>query len=119
MRISPFILFSLLLSFCCYAGEADVIAAEVKHVGGKFYRFNVTVHHNDQSWEHFAKAWEVLDMHGNIIGARILLHPHINEQTFTRSHTVVIPENINQVTIRAYDLVHRYGGKEITIDINP
>jgi hypothetical protein len=99
------------------AGEADVISAEVEHTGGNFYRFSVTVQHDDESWEHFSKAWEVLDLDGNILGARILLHPHINEQPFTRSQTISLPENINQVTIRAYDLVHKFGGKELTLEI--
>ena len=119
MRISPFILFLLLLPWHCFAGEADVIAADVEHNGGDFYRFSVTVQHDDESWDHFAKAWEVLDPEGNILGARILLHPHINERPFTRSQTIAIPKNINQVTIRAYDLVHKFGGKELTIDIKP
>ncbi len=118
MRISSLILL-LSISLRCFAGEADVLAADVEHIGGNFYRFNVTVQHDDESWEHFAKAWEVLDTDGNILGARILLHPHINEQPFTRSHTIAIPANVNQVTIRAYDLIHKYGGKELTIDINP
>jgi hypothetical protein len=119
MRTPLSILFLLLLPCSIFAGEADVIAAEVEHTGGDFYQFKVTVQHDDESWEHFAKAWEVLDMNGNILGARILLHPHINEQPFTRSHTIVIPENVNQVTIRTYDLIHKYGGQELTIDIKP
>lgn len=117
MRTSLFTLF-LLISYICNAGEADVLSAEVEHTGGDFYRFTVTVEHDDEDWEHFAKAWEIIDMEGNILGARILLHPHINEQPFTRSHTISLPENINRVTIRAYDLIHKFGGKEITIDIN-
>lgn len=116
MRISLFTLF-LLLSYTAFAGEADVIAAEVEHTGGNFYRFSVMVQHDDESWKHFAKAWEVLDLDGNILGVRILLHPHINEQPFTRSQTISILENINQVTIRVYDLVHEFGGKELTINI--
>ncbi len=116
MRISLFSLF-LLLSFSSNAGEADVISATVEHSGGDFYRFSVGVAHEDESWEHFAKAWEVLDSDGNILGNRILLHPHINEQPFTRTQTISLPENINQVTIRAYDLIHKFGGKEITLDI--
>jgi hypothetical protein len=116
MRISLFTLF-LLLPYIAYSGEADVAAAEVEHAGGNFYRFSVTVQHDDESWEHFAKAWEVLDLDGNILGNRVLLHLHINEQPFTRSQTISIPENINQVTIRAYDLIHKFGGKELTINI--
>jgi hypothetical protein len=115
MRHSLFIL--MLLPINLLAGEADVISANVEHTGGDFYRFDVTVQHADESWEHFAKAWEVLDEAGNILGVRILLHPHINEQPFTRSQTIAIPENVNQVTIRAYDLIHEYGGKELTINL--
>ena len=81
------------------------------------YRFKVTVQHTDEDWDHFAKAWEVLSPDGKKLGARILLHPHINEQPFTRSMTVIIPKQINKVIIRAYDLIHEFGGKEFTIDI--
>jgi hypothetical protein len=117
MRISLFTLFILILPSTVFAGEADVIAAKVEHTGGNFYRFSVTLQHNDESWEHFAKAWEVLDLDGKVLGVRVLLHPHINEQPFTRSQIISIPENINQVTIRAYDLVHEFGGKELTLEI--
>jgi hypothetical protein len=108
----------LLVPAISLAGEADVLSAEVEHVGGDLYRFKVSVQHNDEGWEHFAKAWEVLSSDGTKLGARILQHPHINEQPFTRSMTVTIPKQINKVTIRAYDLIHEFGGKELTIDIN-
>jgi len=117
MRISLSGLFLMLFSYFCSAGEADVIAAEVEYIGGDLYRFSVTVQHKDENWEHFAKAWEVLDLDGNILGARVLLHPHINEQPFTRSQTISFPENIKRVTIRAYDLIHKFGGKELSIDL--
>lgn len=108
----------LTLPITSLAGEADVLSAEVEHLDGYFYRFKVTVQHTDEDWEHFAKAWEVLSPDGKILGARILQHPHINEQPFTRSMTITIPKQINKVTIRAYDLIHEFGGKELTIDIN-
>jgi len=42
------------------------------------------------------------------------LHPHENEQPFTRSLSgVVIPEGITEVTLRAKDSVHEYGGLEM------
>lgn len=118
MRVSLLCLSLLLLPSLSIAGEADVINAEVEAVGGKFYRFKVTVEHNDEGWEHFAKAWEVLGPDGKILGTRLLRHPHVKEQPFTRTLTVAIPDNINQVKIRAYDLVHEYGGKELTLNIN-
>lgn len=117
MRISLFALI-LFLSGLVFSNEADVIAAKAKHIGGNFFRFDVTVQHMDENWEHFAKAWEVLDDKGTVLGARILSHPHIDEQPFTRSHTIVIPEHVKKVRIRAYDLIHKFGGNEITLELN-
>jgi len=113
-------LLSLLLlstSYNSLAGEADVLSAEVEHVGSDFYRFKVTVQHADEDWNHYAKAWEVLSPDGKLLGVRVLRHPHVNEQPFTRTLTVTIPDDINQVKIRAYDLIHEFGGKELTLDI--
>ena len=117
MRI-PAILALLSLSSHVISGEADILAAEAEHIGGDFYRFNVTVEHNDESWDHYAKAWEVIGPDGEILGVRVLRHPHIKEQPFTRSQIVTIPPHIDHVTIRAYDLVHKYGGKELTLKLN-
>ncbi len=118
MRNALLSLLILSLPITSLAGEADVLSAEVEYVGGDLYRFKVTVQHTDEDWNHFAKAWEVLSPDGIKLGARILQHPHINEQPFTRSMTVTIPKEVNKVTIRAYDLIHEFGGKELTIDIN-
>ncbi len=53
---------------------------------------------------------------GSVLGTRVLLHPHETEQPFTRSLGVVkIPEAVRQVTLRAHDRVHGYGGKEVTV----
>lgn len=117
MRNALLSLLLLSLPVTSLAGEADVLSAEVEHLDGDFYRFKVTVQHTDEDWNHFAKAWEVLSPDGTKLGARILQHPHINEQPFTRSMTITIPKQINKVTIRAYDLIHEFGGKELTIDI--
>lgn len=118
MRNALLSLLLLSLPITSLAGEADVLSAEVEHLNGDFYRFKVTVQHTDEDWEHFAKAWEVLGPDGTKLGARILQHPHINEQPFTRSMTITIPKQINKVTIRAYDLIHEFGGKELTIELD-
>ncbi len=47
--------------------------------------FHTTVRHNDEGWNHYANEWQVLDDHDNEIGVRTLLHPHDDEQPFTRS----------------------------------
>jgi len=95
-----------------HGGEADVIGVEVKKIGDNTYQFDVTVLHTDEGWEHYADKWEILAPDGQVLGTRTLLHPHEDEQPFTRSLSPVeIPEGITEVTIRAHDSVHKYGGK--------
>lgn len=118
MRIPLFKTLPLLLPCASIAGEADILAAEVESVGGEFYRFKVTVQHDDEDWNHYAQRWEILSTDGKLLAIRVLRHPHINEQPFTRSVTAIIPEDIDQVVIRAYDLVHEFGGKEFTLNLN-
>ena len=113
-----YILFACLLLMCtaAYAGEADVIEVKVRRVAADTYKFDVTVRHADEGWEHFANKWDVTAPDGTVLGTRILAHPHVEEQPFTRSLSgVKIPENITEVTVRAHDLVHEYGGKTVTV----
>ncbi len=114
------VLLSLLLlptSVISLAGEADVLSAKVEFMGDGNYRFNVTIQHTDEGWGHFAKAWVILNSDDKILGSRILRHPH-SKKPFTRSAIIAIPEEINQVVIRAYDQIHEFGGKELIIEIN-
>ena len=100
-------------------GEADVVAVEVKSSGKLTYSFNVTVSHADQGWDHYADRWEIIAPDGEILARRVLAHPHTNEQPFTRSLSgVKIPVDIHQITVRAHDSVHAYGGttKRIVLD---
>ena len=105
-----FILFTCTSSF---AGEADVVKVAINKTAARSYDFSVTVLHKDSGWDHYVNKWDVIDEKGTVLATRILHHPHVNEQPFTRSLSgVVIPENINMVTVRAFDSVHAYGGKE-------
>lgn len=108
----------LLLSTAAFAGEADVIDVNVRRIAGDIYSFDVTVHHTDEGWKHYANKWDVTAPDGTVLGTRILAHPHVDEQPFTRSLAgVKIPENIDEVTVRAHDLVHGHGGKTVTIAV--
>lgn len=108
----------LLLSTNIYAGEADVVNVEVSKSGMNSFDFNVTVLHEDTGWKHYANKWEILDKSGTVIGTRILYHPHVSEQPFTRSLSgIEIPKNVNTVIVRAHDLIHNYGGKVITVEL--
>ena len=100
------------------AGEADVVDVTVSEQGDGVFRFDVTVAHDDTGWDHYADRWEVVAPDGTILGTRTLLHPHENEQPFTRSLSgVAIPPDIDTVTVRAHDSVHGLGGAEMTVPL--
>ena len=114
-RISYLLLF---VSTACLADEAEVIAATAECDSSRVCTFSVTVQHSDTGWEHYADHWRVLDPNGDELGKRILLHPHVTEQPFTRSLSgTQIPQGIDQVTIEAHDKVHEYGGAKLVVEI--
>ena len=107
-----------LMSTAAFAGEADVIKVDVKRTGGDTYFFKVTVRHEDEGWDHYANKWDMVAPDGTVLGTRTLYHPHVDEQPFTRSLSdVKISESITEVTVRAHDSVHEYGGKTIQVAI--
>lgn len=107
-------LFFWLLATSAHAGGADVTKVQVSGDGNVF-TFSVTVQHGDTGWDHYADGWEVVGSDGTVYGRRVLAHPHVNEQPFTRSGQITIPEGIKSVTVRANDSVHGLGGREIEV----
>ena len=100
------------------ANEADVTDVVVACNDERRCSFHVTVKHRDTGWDHFAESWEVLSPEGKVLARRKLNHPHVNEQPFTRSlDGVKIPQGITEVTVRAKDNKHRYGGDTVTVAI--
>jgi len=109
---------ALLFPVLANDGEADVVAAKATKTGENIYRFDVTVAHNDTGWDHYANVWQVIGPDGAILGERVLAHPHVTEQPFTRSLSgVTIPDAITSVTLRAGDLVHEFGGMELYLEL--
>ncbi len=120
MRIVMLAVVLLLAVPAARAGEADVVAAEAVPVPGGTWRFDVTVAHDDEGWGHYADRIEVVAPDGTVLGTRNLVHPHVDEQPFTRSVSgVVIPDGVTTVTVRANDSLHEYGGAEIVIELPP
>ncbi|MDJ0823970.1 MAG: hypothetical protein QNJ16_00565 [Rhodobacter sp.] len=69
---------------------------------GTTWTISVTLSHPDTGWDHYADGWRVEAPDGTELGFRELLHPHVNEQPFTRSLSgVTIPESLTEVRIRA------------------
>jgi hypothetical protein len=98
------------------AGEVDVVNVVGQQTSAQTYRFDVTLRHADEGWDHYANKWDVVDPSGRVLGERILHHPHVNEQPFTRSlSSIKIPDDIDFVMIRGHDSVHLYVGVEYKV----
>ncbi len=122
MRIATFVMATFVGAFAAAptasAGEADVESVQATRQTDGAWRFDVAVRHADAGWDHYADGWDVVAPDGSVLGTRTLLHPHDDEQPFTRSLTgVSIPDDITAVTVRAHDSVHGYGGAEGTVDL--
>ncbi len=118
MRSGLIVIAGCLIAFSAVAGEADVDKVRIAKEHTGIYRFDVTVRHADAGWKHYADKWDVVAPGGDILGTRVLLHPHETEQPFTRSLSGVrIPRGVARVTVRAHDKVHGYGGEVVTIEV--
>ncbi len=107
-------------------GNADVLHVRAVQAQDGTWTFHVTVQHPDTGWEDYADGWDVLTPDGTVLKpdpgssfTRLLLHPHENEQPFTRSQSgLVIPTGVTRVRVRAHDLVDGYGGREVLVDLS-
>lgn len=106
--------------------DADVLFVEARLAEDGSWTFSVTVEHEDKGWEDYADGWDVVLPDGSAIKpdpespfTRLLLHPHENEQPFTRSQRgIEIPTGVETVTVRAHDLVDGFGGQEVAVDLS-
>ena len=90
--------------------DPPIINAVVAEKSGGEWRFDVTLSHGDTGWDHYADGWRIIDSAGNELGLRMLAHPHVNEQPFTRSLSgVKIPDSVSEVGIQARDNITGWG----------
>jgi len=82
------------------------------------WRFDVTIRYPDTGWEDYADGWHVETEDGAIVGTRVLLHPHVGEQPFTRSLSgVEIPQDLTTVYIRGHDLQSGYSPDRVAVPL--
>lgn len=106
------------ISYSVSANEVEILTATVIHQSQDTYSFNVELQHQDTGWEHYADTWRIVDQQGNILGTRVLYHPHVEEQPFTRSlNNVNIAQDINTIYIEAHDKVHGWSKHKLKIDL--
>ena len=86
----------------CMANDAKILDVKAELTSAQKFNFIVTVKHADTGWKHYADAWRIYTPEGGLIGERVLYHPHVNEQPFTRNLLGVrIPQGLNEVVIKA------------------
>ncbi len=99
-------------------GCAHVEEVSVTSAAAGVYDFTVTVRSSDTGWEKYADAWEVRDESGAVLGTRELLHPHVDEQPFTRGLAdVEVPAGVRRVEIAARDSVAGFCGETMLVDL--
>ncbi|VAW69538.1 hypothetical protein MNBD_GAMMA09-2504 [hydrothermal vent metagenome] len=95
---------ALFVSSILSASEVEIISVNAECDKARECIFRVELRHADTGWDHYANFWQVMGPDGKVLVERVLHHPHVNEQPFTRSSSrVTIAANIKQVTIKAGD----------------
>lgn len=95
----------------------DVLEVEIDSLGDNRYEISTTLSSPYDSPQRYADAWRVLDEDGNGLGQRELAHDHAEEQPFTRSTEVEIPDGVAEVTVQGRDQVSGWGGETVTVSV--
>jgi hypothetical protein len=106
-------------------GNADVTEVVAVRDADGTWSFEVTVEHPDTGWDDYADGWDVVTPDGTVLlvdpadeFTRLLAHPHVDEQPFTRGQSgIEIPEGVTSVTVRAHDIVDGFGGMTVLVDL--
>ena len=113
IKILPF----LLLAAPAFADDA-IIENAAATGGGNTWSFSVTLRHGDTGWDDYADGWRVVTADGTELGMRVLYHPHVDEQPFTRSLSgVSIPDGIDEVYIEARTLPDGWGKARLAVSL--
>lgn len=97
-----FMFLLIIYSGISIASEAKIIDVKAELTSAQKFNFIVTVKHADTGWDHYADAWRIYTPDGELIGERVLYHPHVNEQPFTRNLLGIrIPQDLHEVVIKA------------------
>ncbi|WP_298560636.1 hypothetical protein [uncultured Aliiroseovarius sp.] len=112
-----YILGLILMAGPVWAHDA-VIDGATAQSGTSGWSFSVTLTHAETGWDDYADGWRVESDAGEVLGTRVLAHPHVNEQPFTRSLSgVVVPDGVTAVWIRARTSVDGWGQERFQLDL--
>lgn len=109
-----------LLAFLASPAMADtpLVTAAMATPLGDGWTISVTLSHPDTGWDHYADGWDVLAGDGQSLGLRPLLHPHEQEQPFTRTLQVDGPIP-NGAVVRARCNRDGWGAATFVLDVKP
>jgi len=101
----------------CLANEVEIVKTRFEKQGDT-WTVDATLLHEDTGWDHYADKWRVVDAKGNVLGERVLFHPHETEQPFTRSQGGIrIPAETKIVYVEAHDKVHGWSKQRLRVDL--
>ncbi len=116
------LLWVLAVVLACRTPEKSVphvLDVDYKRAADGAYAFRVTLSHDDTGWDHYADLWVIESLDGNELARRVLRHPHVEEQPFTRGiDGVRLPPGTEAVTVRARCSRHGYG-PPFTVSLTP
>lgn len=112
-----YILGLLVMAGPVWAHDAVIDGATAQETASG-WSFSVTLTHEEAGWDDYADGWRVESDAGEVLGTRVLAHPHVNEQPFTRSLSGVdVPDGTTTVWIRAKTLADGWGQDRFQLDL--
>jgi hypothetical protein len=94
------LVFTALMAVPALADPAQVEAVTLTQRAGA-WTVSVTISHGDTGWDDYADGWRVETPGGEILGTRVLHHPHVEEQPFTRSlGGLSLPDDVTEIVVR-------------------
>lgn len=107
----------LLMAGPAFAHDA-VIDEATARASSSGWTFNVTLTHAETGWDDYADGWRVETEAGEVLGTRMLAHPHVNEQPFTRSLSgIAVPDGTTSVWIRARTSADGWGEDRYPLEL--
>lgn len=107
----------VLAPLTAFADDAVIEEVEARK-SGQSWSFSVTLSHGDTGWDDYADGWRVVSEDGTELGMRVLHHPHVEEQPFTRSlSNVQIPAELGEVFIEARTNTNGWGAARYPVSL--
>ena len=108
----------ILVAAMAHADPPRIVSVEAEKTG-MARRISVTLEHPDEGWDHYAAGWRIEDADGKVIAERELLHPHVDEQPFTRSlSSVMLPDGMKTFHVRAKCSVHGWNEQSVAFKLS-